>query len=99
VIESLGDGDELVEMAVRSDRRRAGSIRIWPRTSTCAPSATSARLSATHPAHLSRRREGYPAAELRGLYHERREIELGFGELKADMLERREAIPSRALTP
>jgi hypothetical protein len=38
----------------------------------------------------------YPAAELRVLYHERWEIELGFGELKTDMLQRLEAIRSRS---
>ena len=38
----------------------------------------------------------YPAAELRTLYHERWEIELGFGELKTDMLQRLEAIRSRS---
>jgi Transposase DDE domain len=37
-----------------------------------------------------------PAAELRILYHERWEIELGFGELKTDMLQRLEAIRSRS---
>lgn len=37
----------------------------------------------------------YPASELRVLYHERWEIELGFGELKTDMLQRLEAIRSR----
>src|SRR5207302_531962 len=38
----------------------------------------------------------YPAAELRALYHERWEIELGFGELKTDMLQRLEAIRSKS---
>lgn len=40
----------------------------------------------------------YPAAELRGLYHERWEIELGFGEIKTDMLERLETIRSKSPT-
>ena len=39
----------------------------------------------------------YPAAELIALYHERWEIELGFDEVKTDMLDRQEAI--RSLTP
>ena len=38
----------------------------------------------------------YPAAELRALYHERWEIELGFGEIKTDMLERLETIRSKS---
>lgn len=40
----------------------------------------------------------YPADELRALYHERWEIELGFGELKTDMLERLETIRSKSPT-
>ncbi len=40
--------------------------------------------------------ERYPAVELRGLYHERWEIELGFGEIKTDMLERLETIRSKS---
>jgi hypothetical protein len=38
----------------------------------------------------------YPAAELRALYHERWEIELGFGEIKTDMLERLETLRSKS---
>ena len=37
----------------------------------------------------------YPAAEIVALYHERWEIELGYDEVKTDMLERQEAIRSR----
>jgi hypothetical protein len=40
--------------------------------------------------------ERFPADEIRRLYHERWEIELGFGELKTDMLQRLEAIRSRS---
>ena len=40
----------------------------------------------------------YAADELRSLYHERWEIELGFGELKTDMLERLETIRSKTPT-
>jgi hypothetical protein len=38
----------------------------------------------------------FPADEIRRLYHERWEIELGFGEIKTDMLQRLEAIRSRS---
>ena len=37
----------------------------------------------------------YPASELRALYHERWELELGFNEVKTEMLEREEAIRSK----
>lgn len=40
----------------------------------------------------------YPADEIRALYHERWEIELGFGEIKTDMLERLETIRSKSPT-
>ena len=39
--------------------------------------------------------KAYPAQELRALYHERWEIELGFNEIKTIMLEREEAIRSK----
>jgi hypothetical protein len=42
--------------------------------------------------------EKYPAAEVCTLYHERWEIELGFGEIKTDMLERLETIRSKSPT-
>lgn len=38
----------------------------------------------------------YPAAELADLYHERWELELGFDEVKTEMLDREEAIRSRS---
>ena len=38
----------------------------------------------------------FRAAEVRALYHERWEIELGFGEIKTDMLERLETIRSKS---
>jgi Transposase DDE domain len=39
--------------------------------------------------------EKYPAKELAALYHERWEIELGYDEVKTEMLERREHIRSK----
>jgi hypothetical protein len=39
--------------------------------------------------------ERYPAEDIVALYHERWEIELGYDEVKTDMLERQEAIRSR----
>lgn len=40
----------------------------------------------------------FPAAEIRTLYHERWEIELGFDEVKTHMLDRLEAIRSKSPT-
>jgi hypothetical protein len=95
VLKHLGAGDDLVEFAVSSTARQKD------------PS-----LPATFQARAIRyQREGfepqvlltslldsrrYPAEELRGLYHVRWELELGFGEVKTDMLERLETIRSKS---
>lgn len=96
-IRKLGVGDELVEFAVSSAARSKDSSL---------PTHFDARV-------VRYQRKGYkpqllitslldekrfPAAEIRSLYHERWEIELGFGELKTDMLERLETIRSKSPT-
>lgn len=93
-IRRLGPGDELVEFKVSSEARRKD---------LSLPTHFDARAIRYH-------RKGYrpqllltslvdetkyPADELRALYHERWEIELGFGEIKTDMLERLETIRSK----
>jgi len=97
VIRRLGPGDELVEFEVRSEARRKN---------LSLPTHFDARV-------IRYQRKGYepqllitslldekrfPAAELRALYHERWELELGFGELKTDMLDRLETIRSKSPT-
>ena len=42
-------------------------------------------------------RQAYPARELVALYHERWEIELGFDEVKTELLEREEALRSKSV--
>jgi hypothetical protein len=42
-------------------------------------------------------REAFPAAEMAAIYHERWEIELGYGEIKTDMLDRLESIRCRTV--
>lgn len=95
VVKRLGPGDDLVEFTVSRDARRKNPL-----------------LPATFMARAIRyQRKGYqpqvaltslvdaktyPADELRALYHERWEIELGFGEIKTDMLERIETIRSKS---
>ncbi len=93
-VRRLGPGDELVEFKVSSEARRKDPSL---------PTHFNARA-------IRYRRKGYqpqilltslvdekayPADELRALYHERWEIELGFGEIKTDMLERLETIRSK----
>jgi Insertion element 4 transposase N-terminal/Transposase DDE domain len=94
-IRRLGPGDELIEFTVSSEARKKDSSL---------PTHFDARA-------IKYQRKGYkpqilltslvdetkyPANELRALYHERWEIELGFGELKTDMLERLETIRSKS---
>ena len=94
-IRRLGSGDELVEFEVHHEARRKDPTL---------PTHFDARA-------IRYQRKGYkpqllltsltdetqfPADELRALYHQRWEIELGFGELKTDMLERLETIRSKS---
>ena len=94
-IRRLGKGDELVEFEVSSEARRknpalpthfdARAIR-YQRKGYPAQVLLTSLLDETR----------YPAADVRELFHERWEIELGFGELKTDMLERLETIRSKS---
>jgi len=96
-IRRLGAGDELVEFEVsRTARRKDPSLpthfdarAIRYQRKGCRPQLLLTSL--VDP-------ERYPAAELRTLYHERWEIELGFGEIKTDMLERLETLRSKSPT-
>ena len=95
VIKRLGAGDELVELEVSREARRkspelpktyvARAIRFQRKGYR----PTTLLTSLVDP-------KTYPAAELRLLYHERWELELGFGEIKTDMLERLETIRSKS---
>ena len=95
VLKTLGNGDHLVEMTVSGEARRkdpslpktfqARAIRYQRkgyRPSTLLTSLLDPKL--------------YPAEELRVLYHERWEIELGYGEVKTEMLQRLETIRSKS---
>lgn len=97
VLRRLGVGDELVEFTVsRTARQKNPALpthyqarAIQYRRKGFKPQCLlTSLLDATQ----------YPAAELRTLYHERWEIELGFGEIKTDMLERFETIRSQSPT-
>ncbi len=94
VLKKLGDGDALVEIEIhRSSRAKDPTLpRTWQMR------AVRYRRPGFRPQTLltslvdSKR---FPAEELRALYHERWEIELGFDEVKTDMLDRQEAIRSK----
>jgi hypothetical protein len=95
VLKTLGRGDQLIEVTVSRDARRkdptlpasypARAIKYQHKD--CAPSTLLTSL-------LDPKR--FPANELRALYHERWETELGFGEVKTDMLQRLETIRSKS---
>jgi hypothetical protein len=94
VIRKLGTGDDLVELEVsREARRKDPSLpRTWIMR------AVRYRRRGFQPQTLLTSLvdpEPYPAEELVALYHERWELELGFDEVKTDMLERQEAIRSK----
>ena len=94
-IRRLGPGDELVEFKISSEARRqhpslpthfdARAIRYQRK-------GFQPQILLTSLVDEKR----YPAAEVRALYHERWELELGFGEIKTDMLERLETIRSKS---
>lgn len=95
VIETFGKDDELVEMTVSSEARRKHPhlpTHFDVRAIRYQRKGYPPRTLLTSLVDAKR----YPAAELRVLYHERWELELGFGEIKTDMLQRLEAIRSRS---
>lgn len=93
-VKRLGKNDDLVELVVTPSMRRTGPElpdTIQMRSLTYQrPGFKPVRLltSLLDP-------KTHPAAELVELYHERWEIELGYGEIKTRLLERQEAIRSR----
>jgi len=96
VLQNLGPGDDLVEMKVSSQARkqnptlpktwRARAIRYQVKGFKPQTLLTSLVDSVA-----------YPAGEIIELYHERWELELGYDEVKTEMLDREEAIRSRTL--
>lgn len=94
VIKRLGRGDEIVEMDVSAAARMADpslpahwqvrAIRYQRKGFQPQLLLTSLLDRAT-----------YPASEIVALYHERWELELGFDEIKTEMLEREESLRSK----
>lgn len=94
-IRRLGFGDELVEFKVSTEaRRREHSLPTHFDVRAIKYQRKGYRPQLLLTSLLDEKR--YPAAEIRALYHERWEIELGFGEIKTDMLERLETIRSKS---
>lgn len=94
-LERLGPHDELVEITVPRQARRAHPE--LPETLTLR--ALRYQRKGFRPQTLLTSLldpNAYPAAEIAELYHERWELELGFDEIKTHALEREEAMRSRA---
>lgn len=95
VVKRLGPNDYLVELPVHRNTRRAHpelpeslTVRAvrYQRPGFRPQTLLTSLLDPT----------AYPADEIRDLYHQRWEIELGFDEVKTHTLEREEALRSRA---
>lgn len=94
-IRRLGPGDELVEFEVSSEaRKKHPSLPTHFDARAVRYQRKGYRPQLLLTSLVDEKK--YPADELRALYHERWEIELGFGEIKTDMLERLETIRSKS---
>lgn len=94
VLKKLGAGDELIEMTVSQQAREKNPDlpKLWQMRAI-----RYQRRGFKPQTLLTSLCDGktYPASELRALYHERWELELGYNEVKTRMLEREEALRSR----
>jgi hypothetical protein len=94
VLKKLGTGDELIEMTVSQQARAKNPDlpKLWQMR------AIRYQRPGFKPQTLLTSlcdSKAYPASELRALYHERWELELGYNEVKTRMLEREEALRSK----
>jgi hypothetical protein len=94
-VRRLGRNDELVEMDVSSHARKQDPTlpKLWTARAIryhCKGYRPQVLLTSLIDP------EAYPAAEIVGLYHERWELELGYDEIKTEMLEREETLRSRS---
>lgn len=95
VIEHLGPGDDIVEMDVSAHARSKDPSlpKTWRMR------AIKYQCRGFRPQTLLTSLvddKAYPSAEIVALYHERWELEIGYDELKTDMLARQETIRSKS---
>jgi hypothetical protein len=94
VIERFGPNDELVEMEVSAQtRKKDPSLPLTWRARRIRYQIPGFREQ--HLLTSLRDPKRFPAREIVALYHERWELELGYDEIKTEMLEREEAIRSK----
>lgn len=97
VVKRLGTGDDLVEFNVSDSARRKDPtlpLTFRARAVRYQQKGFAPQVLLTSLTDAKR----FPAKELRGLYHERWEIELAYDELKTEMLDSEEAIRSKSPT-
>jgi hypothetical protein len=95
VLKTFGPGDQLIEMTVSGEaRRKAPSLPKTFQARAIRYQRKGYRPSTLLTSLVDSKR--YPAEELRVLYHERWEVELGYGEVKTEMLQRLETIRSKS---
>jgi hypothetical protein len=95
VVKRLGPNDRLVEMEVSAFARKKDPT--LPRTWTAR--LITYRIKGFRPQTLLTSMmdpKAYPAEEIAALYHERWELELGYDEIKTELLDREETIRSRS---
>ena len=95
VIRKLGKGDELVELHISGEARSKDPSL----PETWVARAVRYQRRGFKPQILLTSlidRSKYPARDLAALYHERWELELGFDEVKTEILEREETLRSRS---
>lgn len=96
VIKSLGKNDDLVELQISSQARQLDPS--LPKTYLAR--AIGYQMKGFQPQTMLTSlldQDVYPAKEIVGLYHERWELELGYDEIKTEMLDRLESIRSRTV--
>ena len=97
VLHRLGPKDAIVEMTISSEARRKepGLPKVWvARAITYQRKGFRAQTLLTSLLDP----KAFPADEIATLYHERWELELGYDEIKTEMLDREEAIRSKSPT-
>ena len=96
VVEHLGKNDDLVELTVSRDARKQDPSL----PATYLARAITYQVKGFRPQVVLTSMldpDAFPAAEVARLYHERWELELGYGEIKTDMLDRLESIRCRSV--
>lgn len=93
LVEHLADGDCLVDLSVSTDARRDDPSlpKTW-RVRAIQRKDYEPQILLTSLLDSERS----PAKEIIALYHERWELELGYDEIKTEMLERKEALRSKS---